>query len=181
MPVVGMTGFEGGLQFSSASGSGRGFDGEKASGTGTVLIQNTVVRSGSYALSCDSTAGNSLSYLASNSYGSTVSNTTYYHRLYFQLNSLPSTATAQIFKPGSGLNVRVTSAGKLQFWDNSAVQRGSDGTTTVTTNKWHLLEVKIVVGASQTCTAIEIRLNGNSEVSASGSFGSYATLSCIFG
>jgi hypothetical protein len=95
-----------------------------------------------------------------------ASSTTYFFRFYFNVPSLPST-TADIAALGSAVSVRLTSSGHIQLWTGSQV--GSDSAATIAANTWYRVELQLIVDSSNRYTGGELRLDGTTVATASGS------------
>ncbi len=145
--------------------------------TGTVVADTGTVRSGSKSAKVTAVATNDTVALDSigNSPGNQTAATTAFVRCCFNLSTLPAT-NARLFQYGSNsvgftanIGIRVTSAGKIQLWNESAgTQIGSDAAATVATGTWFRLELSVTVDGSTNITACEGRLDGVTVASTSG-------------
>lgn len=116
----------------------------EAAVAGALSVGTTNVRTGTYALKalCATNKGS-----VTHSYTSLVGAAVGYHRFYLYLVTLPSANTAICSieatggrGAGDGLDIRLTTAGKLQLWGIlGAVQRGSDSAA-LSLNTWYRVE-----------------------------------------
>ena len=143
--------------------------------SGTFSIQSTIKRTGSYALKINPT-GTAVGYgglAAVNAAGQLVGMdlANVYARFYFRAETLPASSSEEIFMAQSTtasvkLTVRITSAGKLQVYDNTGTtQLGSDGATTLSTGTWYRIEVLVGTGGSAN---YELKIDGITELSGTG-------------
>jgi hypothetical protein len=136
---------------------------------GTITRDTTTFRSGASSLKCDSGAGNTLAYVTHSWDNRGLFG--YYVRAYFRFTTMPS-ATTRLMALRTGaatmVNARVTSAGKIQLYDEvSSAQIGSDSAATLVTGVWYRIELycKTVSGASDEAA---LRLDGVEVASATG-------------
>lgn len=120
--------------------------------TGTATISTTTKRSGDYAGKYASGAGNAAAhhlFPISTPTLSRVYHTRSYHIFETTLPSAASTDIAKINSTSGWLMMaRLTSAGKLQLWDNNFnVQVGSDSAATLVADQWYKVELRIVAKA----------------------------------
>lgn len=137
---------------------------------GTVTRETAVKRSGNAAWKFNPGAGNTLAYV-SHSWGN-LGLFGYYVRAYFRFDTIPSATTRLLLmRTSTGValvNARVTSAGKLQLYNEvGAAQIGSDSAATLTTGIWYRIEMfcRTETGATDSC---ELRLDGVTVASATG-------------
>ncbi len=136
MAITNMSGFETGTSFSAAASSTsvNGVDGAPGPVLGTPVIQSSVVRSGNYALQCNS-GGASNSVYQTMPYNSTTSGIkSWASRVYVRFDVLPAATAAFMTFNNGFLAVKLTTAGKIQLF-NGVTQRGSDSVSTIAINK----------------------------------------------
>jgi hypothetical protein len=137
---------------------------------GSVLptISTTTVRSGLASASCASGTGFSSEVRAS---VILVASTTYYGRVYVNINRLPNATVAILHLGGigaSGVAIRITSGGILQLWDvQNAAQIGSLAGSALVLDSWYMLELSLTVDASIQASAAAARLEGTQFASGS--------------
>jgi Glycosyl hydrolases family 39/Concanavalin A-like lectin/glucanases superfamily len=110
-------------------------------------------------MKCDSAAGAAANIVIANP--PSVSKT-YYNRMYLNFANLPASGGIAIFRLAGSITVRITSAGKLQLWNevSTATQIGSDSVATIATGTYYRVEVKFIVSAGQILTDAELQLDG---------------------
>jgi len=137
--------------------------------TGPVTRDTTVQRSGGACIKCDSGSPSGPTYTPIFSISASK---TYYMRAYMRFGTLPS-VTAPVFgflfAANFGISVWLTSAGKLQLFNNvTSAQIGSDSAATIAINTYYRIELNIVLNASTQITSGELRLDGVTVASFSG-------------
>lgn len=148
---------------------------------GTCSISSAVKYNGNYSLRCNPvTTGTGAGFITA--YNSTTGAGNYlyniadgYHKFDFRVDTLPAANSEEIcciVTTGTGsikMSVRITSAGKLQAWNDGVggyAQMGSDSTTTLATDgTWYRIE--IYCGNTKP-GPYEIKINGVSEISGNG-------------
>ena len=141
-------------------------------------FQTSVVKTGTYALRTNPT-GSSVQWgeirkRGANGRPTTVLDVaTAYYSFYFRYATKPAATNDEICRildtaAAMKMTVRITSAGKLQAYDNVPAQMGSDGATVLSADTWYLIEVQCGTGAS---AAWEIKINETSELSGTGAVG----------
>lgn len=150
---------------------------DASSVTGTVTRDTSNQRTGSACYKFDTGAGNAAAHCAF-PVPTTAANRLFYGRAYVMFPALP--ASSGTFFTGistaTGAAARLTSGGKVQFWDEAAgTQVGSDSAATVATGTYYRIEMLLTVNASNTAiTTIELRLDGTTVATGTftgGSFG----------
>jgi hypothetical protein len=139
---------------------------------GGMAVQSSVVRTGSYALRANFTT-TAAGYVDIRKHNTTgilnIGLSRCYYRFYFRADTLPSSNNEEIAAILSStaykLTLRITSAGKLQVYNRSHSQMGSDGSTTLSTGTWYRIDIDCDTGAS---AAYEVRINGVVEFSGTG-------------
>lgn len=150
------TGFETNSVLSLAIGSQQ--DGSIVAGTPTT--QTSVVRSGTYALSCDSGAGNAATQVVLENVTTVALGTTIYARAYIRVPAYPSTASSVMNLNWSGTSrVRMATNGALQLLNNAGTQVGSDSAV-LAVDTWYMVEQAMMIQAGSGDDYIELRLNG---------------------
>ncbi len=143
-----------------AGGAAGTFEGTQ---TGSPTRDTGTKRSGAASFKCDS--GASVAVYKDFTANSTQSAShTYSVRAYLNFTNLPG-ATVAVLRFSQHYSARVTSAGKVQFWDDTTgLQVGSDSAATLSTGTWYRFEIQIVCGAT-TFTSAELRLDGTTVAS----------------
>lgn len=131
--------------------------------TGTASIVASAGRDGGYAFRANPTTtavGNVLLGGHDSTTGSVAASgwniSTAFARFYFKINTLPSADSEEFFQildtaVALKLAGRVTSAGKLQLYQNDGTtQVGSDSTSTFTTGVWYKVNIRCNTGSSTT-------------------------------
>jgi hypothetical protein len=160
------------------------FDLSSGAITGAATWSTTNPRSGVYCLQCSSAAGNAV---ASGAFlGAVLSSLDWFYiRAYIRFDNLPGVTVPVLATnaTGTGISARVTSAGKVQLWDDVAgVQIGSDSVATLVANTYYRFELGCQVNsAAGSDDAGELRLDGvtvasftGRAISASPSFSPFA-------
>lgn len=126
---------------------------------GAVTVTTSNPRTGVYCASCSSGGSNLTAYFVPQSCA-TFAGTIRRWRTYFKVDTLPA-STVTIMKPnGASLpRARLTSEGKIQFWDDT-VQIGSDSVQTVGINIWYRLEMEFDFTNALGSQRGEVRLDG---------------------
>jgi len=156
--------------------------------SGTTLVTNVTVHSGTYALECNPVGAAVGYHLVSGGFDTgglpaNLSVATLYTSFYFRFATIPASNDEEMFVSASSgavdkLVVRINSAGKLVAYDSAASSLGT-GTTVLSSGTWYLIDVKCGTGAS---AAWEVRINGVSELSGStANLGVANNASVIFG
>lgn len=104
-----------------------------------------------------------------------IASSTYYCRVYMCFGTTPG-GTVRVIDCGStattnGVGVRITAAGKVQFFNNVAgTQIGSDSAATIAFDgaTWYRFEIQITTNATPQITSCELRLDGTTVASTSG-------------
>ncbi len=136
---------------------------------GAVTRDTSNQRTGTGCLKFDTAAGNAAATVTTSLTGASSANRSLFIRQYVRFPALPG-ATANILTYGSAFSARVTSGGKLQFFnDNAATQIGSDSAATIATGTYYRVEMQITVNAGNTAvSAGELRLDGTTVASTTG-------------
>jgi hypothetical protein len=138
---------------------------------GNTQAQSTKKRSGGFAAKFDSSAGTN-AYYGTNT--TSISSGWGYARVYMCFDALPNSTIPVVRWTDSAvtslLSARLTSAGKLQLWnDVTAAQVGSDSTATIAADgtTWYRIELGAKVGnpAVANDDSIELQLDGVSVAS----------------
>lgn len=141
-------------------------------------------RTGTYSWQCASSAANAASNLSTATFTRVLSRV-YYLRGYFYFSQIPTAATTTVMQAGpTGFGAKVTSGGKLRFYNLGAgTQIGSDSAATLTTGVWYRIEISFTVDATltNTYTAGELMLDGTSVASTSGASLTGVTGTCGWG
>jgi hypothetical protein len=118
-------------------------------GVGNVTYVTTNQRSGSRAFQVDSTGSNSVAYLSTTNGWTGALDTTYSSRGAHRLGALPTTTVPiAVFATLAGaaiISARLTSAGKLQLWNETGTpaQIGSDSVATLTTGQYYTIQLRV--------------------------------------
>ena len=148
--------------------------------SGTVSAVTTPVRTGTHALRANptTTAAGYGQLGTLNVFGLQVTDVdagaVTYLAFYFQYATKPAANSEEIAAfydtvAALKLAVRIDSAGNLMaFAADGTTQLGSTGATTLSANTWYLIEASAATGAS---AAWEIKIDGTSEISGTGSLG----------
>jgi len=142
--------------------------------TGTVTRDTSKQRSGGRGCyKFDSGAGNAAALLSTWSTGFTSgASKVMYVRSYFCFDALPGSTVKVLEVPGPVCSARLTSAGKLQlFNDSTGVQIGSDSAATIAADgaTYYRVEVAVTLSVAGTQTAaVELRLDGVTVASTTG-------------
>lgn len=161
----------GGYEWNDAGGPLAGADLETTV-TSPISYDSVVKRTGSFSCKCNSGAGNvaAATTTANNAGVVVTASSTVYGCAYFRFSDLPA-LTVSIFKQlvVSGAEIRLTSGGVIQLWNNVAnTQIGSNGPTLNTSGTWYRIEMSVTLDASGIATAAEGRVDGTSFASGSG-------------
>jgi hypothetical protein len=146
-------------------------------GTGTTpSIDTTTKRTGSGSWKFDSGAGNGTSNVdlqITSPFASYTNTNGFWIRGYFYFSNLPTT-NARVLQSADGGALWawavLTTAGKLQLWDNgngTPVQIGSDSSATISTGQWYRIELWADQIAGTGANAAELKLDGTSVASSS--------------
>lgn len=130
-------------------------------GGGAATITSATVRSGAFALSCASGAGNLNGYF-SWSYTLAASRT-YFARAYLNFSQFPTAATKILDAEGSGggfLYIAVTSTGTLQLIDGGAVTQIGADSAALSLGVWYRVELSTIINGSTQVTGGAGRLEG---------------------
>jgi len=156
--------------------------------SGTVSFQTGVVYTGTYALQTNPTTTGTgycpIGIISTTGAQATGGGSgTLYTVFRFRADTLPASGSEELFvaegqSSSFKMYVRVTSAGKLQAYDSTNTQLGSDGATTLSTATWYKLGVKVGTGAS---AAYEVQINGASELSGTGNLSTNGHSTRAFG
>lgn len=141
----------------------------------TVSVSSTKARTGTYSVKLDSGAGGTAcDFSRLSAVAVPDAATTIYARGYLLFDNLPaSTVKVSSILSAAGtklVNARLTSAGKLQLWNDVAeTQIGSDSSETIAADgtTWHRIELYFTNGGTN-LDACELRLNGTTVASTSG-------------
>src|SRR5882724_4703200 len=126
-------------------------DGNRLGSTSTA-IESTIVRvahsSDSRSLKCVSSGAGGTSSSREWAFAGATART-FFCRMYFYIDTLPSAATTVIMAfrsatPTTICSVRITPGGKLRLY-NGSTQIGSDSALTVAVNTWYMVEMKLNV------------------------------------
>lgn len=145
-----------------------GADGSRTGVGAQISRDTTVFRSGLASFKFDSGASNQASSIIVTAPTVFVDGVTYYFRGYMRTAAAPGSAVA-IANLGNqnNLAIRLRTDGGLELAVNTAAQ-GSPSAS-VADSSWHLLELKGVATATTTWAAAEVRLDGVSVATWSGS------------
>jgi hypothetical protein len=137
---------------------------EFASSSGTIAVQSTVKRTGSYALRCNALTVDS-GWASIRQWGVTgkllnLVGTIIGVTFYFRYATKPAVNSEEMFYIGGNLILRLTSAGKVDLYDNTTLTVA--GTTVLSVDTWYRIEVLYKQGVDQTC---EFKINGTVESS----------------
>lgn len=143
------------------AGSPDGYSG----GAAATTTETSVVRSGSASFKCAGTAANTSFRIFPVTFASAANR---WARVWVRFSALPN-ATKKIIAVTGGAtlhcSVRLTSAGKLQLWNDrsgAVLQIGSDSAATLAVDTWYRLELQVNVStASSAATAndtVELRV-----------------------
>ena len=144
--------------------------------TGTVTRDTTIKRTGDASRKCDTGAGNALAYSFHtwvNQDLSTSLGIGWYFRVYFRVESLPSSSTNMFLRLASAdaatfCAARLLTTGQVALVGSAAVtQVGSASTTVVVPGEWYRVEIygKAASGANDEAA---LRLNGELVASTAG-------------
>jgi len=148
----------------------------------------TIFRSGVASWKCPTTATVQPTSVAGNTlYG--VSQTSFV-RGYMLFDAAPASvatvmacASNSASVPSSGVSAKLTSAGKLQLFNEvTDAQIGSDSADTLSMNgtTWYRIEMKVIISAGNQVTDAELRLDGVTVASTTGATITAST-QCFFG
>lgn len=143
--------------------------GEFLASSGTVSVQNTIKRTGGYALRANPTTTN-VGYAELDVRVAVSAPASMYSRFYFRYDTAPSSGNSEpIFATQSAGSVlkfelRVTNSSGSIFLAayNSAVTLLATGTTALSSGVWYRIEVLTGTGASANW---EVRIDGTTEIS----------------
>jgi hypothetical protein len=127
----------------------------RSAGTAACTTETTIFRSGLASIKCPGSS----SLTAFHEFAiAPTAGTGIWVRTYLYFDALPS-ATKKVSRIGTAqVSVRLTSAGKLQLWNDAAsTQIGSDSTMTLATGTWYRVSLYGVVGVGAT-DAVELRV-----------------------
>ncbi len=134
--------------------------------SGTVNVQSSIVKTGTYAARAQAT-GTALSYIGIKSLGSAsqfvnILNVHRNFRFWFRYATGPSSGTNAVFASSSSnnVNLRLNSDGTIALYDSSTL-RGTS-TATLGSGTWYMIDI-IQEDAND---VIEIHVNGNMEITA---------------
>lgn len=145
---------------------------ESYSTAGTAVYSSTPTHSGYGSLKTAAGAGHAR-YRAIGTSGlhdTAINLATTYFTFHYWFESFPASSNEPFFAITHGLSVsaavkiegRITSAGKVQIYDTSIAQIGSDGATTLSTGKWYRFDVSVATGVT---AAYEVKIDGIVEFS----------------
>lgn len=146
-------------------------DGSRDSGGDPTIRSAAKARTGAASWLCDSLTGPN--FMAKEFPVTWAASVTYSFRAYLLFSHLPA-GTTRIMQLGSsiaGLSVRLTSAGKVQLFNDAAgTQIGSDSSETISADgtTWHRFEIQVTMNGSTQFASGELRLNGTSVATFSG-------------
>jgi hypothetical protein len=139
-------------------GLGALVDGQTVSGSPTT--QTSVVRSGTYALSCDSGAGNAATQILLENLTTPALGTTVYARAYINVPAAPTTDSSVLSLAfGGHIRAQLTTALTLKLLNNSEAAVGS-ASATLSVNTWYRVELAQTMVAGSNDDYIELRLDG---------------------
>ncbi len=167
MAILNFTGFESGSTDESAS-----------TGGGSLSIQTSIKRSGTYSLRVSPTTTNT-GYVELRGHGADgnlnadLNVATAYYRTYLYMATIPASGSEQIFLVrGTGstnkFSVRINSTGVLSIYNSTGSQIGSNGTTVLSTSTWYRIELLCATGNP---ASYELRINGVTEFSGTANMG----------
>jgi hypothetical protein len=163
MAILNLTGFEVGdsQEFTTTSG--------------TFSIQSTTKRSGGYALQVNptTTAVGYVEFRNTASFTSGTADTGYnvanlWISFYFRYGTKPAANSEAIIEsrnsaPATKAELRLNSAGNLEFYDSAGVIVGSAGATTLAQDTWYLIDVRFGTGSPSGTFSVQV--NGAVELS----------------
>lgn len=179
MALINFAGFEDGLTGATPI--------EAASSGGTFEVTSAQARHGTYSFRAHpaTTAVGFARFRAFATSGdsSNYSVATSYYGFYFRAAALPSANSEEIFsvRHGAGIKMtlRINSSGNLlAFGTDGTTQIGSTGATVLALNTWYCIGVSCATGAS---AALEVRLNGATEITGTGDLNASNGASCDLG
>lgn len=160
---------------------------ESVSTTGTVSIQSTTKRTGTYALQANPTT-TATGYANVGTIDSTARDVNFdvadvYARFYFRAATLPASNSEPIFSSNRStggaikFELRIDSAGNLLGYGQGTSLLAT-GTTVLSTGTWYRIEVRVGTGASANW---EVKINGTSEISGTADLRSDNNVNVRFG
>lgn len=126
--------------------------------SGTVTRDTVTFRSGLAAWKCDSGAGNAAASVASPTIA-TASITNYY-RIYVNVSAAPGTAAPILAGAGNLEVARLRTDGGVEYASLSPGGVVGSASASIADGTWHRIEIKHVYDASGNVTAAELRLDG---------------------
>lgn len=136
---------------------------EMGNSSGTVSVQSSVARTGTYSFRVNpTTTGTGSGWFGlSNGGGSNLNDTDgLWISFYFRAATLPASAHEMIMDC-NGFSVCVTSGGKLQIRDTvGSTQYQSDSSVTLSTNTWYNIQIRADAGVD----VAEVWVNGTQEI-----------------
>lgn len=172
-----------GFEAKALTGAGLGNPFFEGSGSAGTTIDTATKRSGNASAQCNSGAGNTTAFVKVELTAAEIATPTpIFARGYFFFDTLPSVTTRVLIftniTSSAACSARVTSAGKLQLWDDSSnTQVGSDSVTTLATGVWYRIEMSYAGGG--TTFSSELRLDGVTVASGSGLSGLAISVSLL--
>jgi hypothetical protein len=153
---------------------------------GTFSFDTTTKYTGTYALHVSPigavTGYCGLGIISGNGVSTTGGTGPFYTVFRFLAASIPSGTEDIYVAEGASstmkLSVRLTSTGKLQAYDSTNTQLGTDSTTTLSAGTWYLIGVKAATGATG---AYEVTINGSVEMSGTGNLSTQAHAQRVLG
>jgi len=157
-------------------------------GTGSFSVQSSVKRTGNYAFRANPSTTDSAYVVHSKIANTTATEAginlaSCWYRFYFRVATFPAATSEQFCQihsvaGGRKLALRVTSAQKIQAYDSTNTQLGSDGATTINADTWYCIEVSCGTGAS---ASYEIKIDQVSELSGTGNLSTSNNQQLILG
>lgn len=123
---------------------------------GTVVIDSAVFRSGAFSMK-RSTTGSTTAHTWAYTVGAL--GTTYFGRVFFQVDAYPTAGTYQLMLFGGSLTARIDSTGGISIWNGTGPTQLGAASAPVALSTWIRLEVGITIGTGAVDFA-ELRLDG---------------------
>lgn len=137
---------------------------------GTVSVQSAIKNSGAYAIRCNPATGGATGYITLGKIRTDaglglLSNATVYGDVVFQVQTLPGASSEPLigfYRSGGTFQceLRVNSAGKLEFYDKNLTLQGT-GTFVLATATWYHLQVKVFANATTGTFDAKIAAHGS--------------------
>jgi hypothetical protein len=170
------------MSFLNICGFETGDMSEALTTSGSVSIQSSVMRSGTYALRCNGTGAFRLG--AARTTGTVnMAASVSYSRIYFRYDTKPAAndepfAMVADSAPNIKLELRLTSTGVIKVYDNTGTNLVGTGATVLSSGTFYRIEFKCSTGNP---SAWEVLVNGAVEVSGSSNLGGNPTAQIYLG